>query len=264
MIDTAPRINRSTNRLTTGEGHVARHGDVRRVRKVFVGCPATRPLRGQPPAQKSPRRMHSSFRAPSSFRRRPEPRAKQTPSFPRTRESRVKQTSPLKHRRSPEPTRQPRRSETVRNRLTRKPPTKPLPPPTAEAQTQEPRNRKQKERGPKPPIKRAQPRHSRARGNPEKSNPCRIERRRRSPLSRWAGEGRGEGNRGGQTGGGPQQPATQPKTNPPTTQQQNPKNPRSDKQPKPILPPPSHPNPKSDILSHSRSQDQDRRTNSCI
>ena len=48
-----------TARSTTSEGHVARYGDVRRVRKVFVGCPAFRPLRGQSPTR-------------TSFRRRPE------------------------------------------------------------------------------------------------------------------------------------------------------------------------------------------------
>ena len=93
-----------TNRLTTGEGHVVRHGDVRRVRKVIVDCPASRTLRGQPPAHSSSRYVH--------------------------------------------------RTETVRNRLIRKPTTKPLPKPKAEAQTQEPKNRKNQER-PKGPTKRA-------------------------------------------------------------------------------------------------------------
>ena len=112
VIDTAPKINRltkrlinrTTDRLTTGEGHVVRYGDVRRVRKVIVDCSASRPLRGQSPVHNSSRYVH--------------------------------------------------RTETVRNRLIRKPTTKPLPQPVAEAQTQEPRNRQGKE-GPKPPIKRA-------------------------------------------------------------------------------------------------------------
>ena len=57
MIDTVPTTKRLTNRSTAGEGHVVRHGDVRRVRKVIVGCPASRTLRGQPPAQTSSRYM---------------------------------------------------------------------------------------------------------------------------------------------------------------------------------------------------------------
>ncbi len=112
MIDTAQIFNRTTDRLTTGEGHVVRHGDVRRVRKVFVGSPASRTLRGQPPVQTSLRRRHASFRTPPSFRRRPEPMG------------------------------QLRRTETVRNRLTQKPTTKPLPQPVAKAQTQEPQRKK--------------------------------------------------------------------------------------------------------------------------
>ena len=96
MIDTAPIVNRltkrSTNRSTAGEGHVARHGDVRRVRKVIVGCPASRTLRGQTPVHNSSRYM--------------------------------------------------RRTETVRNRLTQNPTTKPLSLKTAEAQTQDPSRKK--------------------------------------------------------------------------------------------------------------------------
>ena len=109
MIDTAPKINKLTKRLTEGEGHVVRHGDVRRVRKVIVDSPTSRTLRGQSPAQTS---------------------------FPRTRESMG----------------QLRRTETVRNRLTQKPTTKPLPFKTAEAQTQEPRNRQSKKRGQSPQL----------------------------------------------------------------------------------------------------------------
>ena len=99
-LESKPVID--TARSTAGEGHVVRYGDVRRVRKVYVGCPASRTLRGQPPAHNSSRYV--------------------------------------------------RRTETVRNRLTRKPTTKPLPPKTAEAQTQEPRNRKNKKRGQSPQL----------------------------------------------------------------------------------------------------------------
>ena len=89
-----------TARSTAGEGHVACHGDVRRVRKVHVDSPTSRTLRGQTPAQTSSRYM--------------------------------------------------RRTETVRNRLTQKPTTKPLPQPVAKAQTQEPRNRRRNVRGQSP------------------------------------------------------------------------------------------------------------------
>ena len=46
-LESKPVID--TAALTNGEGHVVRYGNVRRVRKVIVGCPATRPLRGQSP-----------------------------------------------------------------------------------------------------------------------------------------------------------------------------------------------------------------------
>ncbi len=118
MIDTAQKINRSTNRSTAGEGHVVRYGDVRRVRKVIVGCPASRTLRGQPPAQTS---------------------------FPRTRES----------------IRQPRRTETVRNRLTQKPTTKPLPKIPGRGANPRTEKSEKQTKGPKPPTKRAHYRYSR-------------------------------------------------------------------------------------------------------
>ncbi len=80
-LESKPVID--TTQFTMGEGHVVRYGNVRRVRKVFVGCPATRPLRGQSPTR-------------TSFRRRPEPMG------------------------------QPRRPQSVGNRLVPNP-TKPLP-----------------------------------------------------------------------------------------------------------------------------------------
>ena len=93
-----------TTRSTKSEGHVARYGDVRRVRKVFVGCPASRPLRGQSPARMSFPRNIRSFRPPSSFRRRPESKGGAGGSMG-----------------------QQRRSETVGNRLIQTNPTRPLP-----------------------------------------------------------------------------------------------------------------------------------------
>ena len=65
-LESKPVIDTAAS--TSGEGHVARYGNVRRVRKVFVGCPATRPLRGQSPTR-------TSFpRHTTSFRRKPEPK----------------------------------------------------------------------------------------------------------------------------------------------------------------------------------------------
>ena len=181
MIDTAPKTKRSTNRLTnrstTGEGHVVRHGDVRRVRKVHVDSPTSRTLRGQPPAQTSSRYM--------------------------------------------------RRTETVRNRLTQKQTTKPLPLSVAKAQTQEPRNQKDKKT-----------RTTTARAYKRVYNPSsnskhiyRLYRKpaagrfpaRTFPLSRWAGEGRGEGE--GRCGAR-RTPPTNNATQKPTPQTTNNKIPR--------------------------------------
>ena len=146
MIDTAQITNRSTKRSTAGEGHVVRHGDVRRVRKVHVDCSASRPLRGQSPVHNSSRYVH--------------------------------------------------RTETVRNRLIRKPTTKPLPQPVAEAQTQEPRNRQGKE-GLKPPIKRAKHVIPAKAGIQRKANLAAWSAKGASPSPpkrpSTAGEGRGEG-----------------------------------------------------------------------
>ena len=44
-----------TNTLTSVEGHVLRLGGVRRTRKIFVGCPAIRPIRDQSPGIRNPR-----------------------------------------------------------------------------------------------------------------------------------------------------------------------------------------------------------------
>ncbi len=168
MIDTAPQTNRLTNRSTAGEGHVVRHGDVRRVRKVIVGCPASRTLRGQPPAHNSSRYV--------------------------------------------------RRTETVRYRLIRKTPTKPLPQPVAKAQTQEPQRKKTRTTtaraltrvyNPNPSFPRHPTSFPRKRESREKQTlPHRAPQV--LPLSRSAGEGQGEGNRGGQTGGAPQTTKTHP------------------------------------------------------
>ncbi len=137
MIDTAQitkrLINRTTDRLTTGEGNVVRYGDVRRVRKVHVDCSASRPLRGQSPAHNSSRYV--------------------------------------------------RRTETVRNRLIRKPTTKPLPQPVAKAQTQEPQRKKPRNTTARASkrVYNPNPSFPRTRES-EKSKPCRIERHRRSPA----------------------------------------------------------------------------------
>ena len=44
-----------TNTLTSVEGHVLRLGGVRRTRKIFVGCPAIRPIWDQSPGIRNPR-----------------------------------------------------------------------------------------------------------------------------------------------------------------------------------------------------------------
>ena len=44
-----------TNTLTSVEGHVLRLGGVLRTRKIFVGCPAIRPIRDQSPGIRNPR-----------------------------------------------------------------------------------------------------------------------------------------------------------------------------------------------------------------
>ena len=44
-----------TASLTRCEGHVLRLGGVRRTRKIFVGCPAIRPIRDQSPGIRNPR-----------------------------------------------------------------------------------------------------------------------------------------------------------------------------------------------------------------
>ena len=44
-----------TASLTRCEGHVLRLGDVRRTRKIFVGCPAIRPIWDQSPGIRNPR-----------------------------------------------------------------------------------------------------------------------------------------------------------------------------------------------------------------
>ncbi len=122
-----------TAALTIGEGHVVRYGNVRRVRKVFVGCPATRPLRGQ-----APTRTSFPLHLPS-FRR----------SLPRT---------PI---RGPEPKSgvggsmgQPRRSETAGNRLIQTNPIKPLPKTLGRGANPRTEKSERDRKAPKGPIKR--------------------------------------------------------------------------------------------------------------
>ncbi len=195
-----------TARSTAGEGHVARHGDVRRVRKVHVDCSASRTLRGQPPAQTSSRRRHSSF--PRELLVIPAHAGTQSKAnlvIPADAGIQGKANLAAETPRKREPIRQLRRTETVGNRLTQKPTTKPLPKPKAEAQTQEPSRKKTRNTTARALTRvydpnsssPTSPRHSRERGKPEKSKPCRIERRRRfpSPPKRpsTAEEGQGEG-----------------------------------------------------------------------
>ena len=111
-----------TTTLTSGEGHVVDCGDSQRVRKIFAGCPATVPFRGQSPLHS----LSGIVQRPRSVGNRPithyglrslrrtaaeaqiQDRSRQKtglntvpgfsrvyPSFPRTREPREKQSTPL-------------------------------------------------------------------------------------------------------------------------------------------------------------------------
>ena len=111
-----------TTTLTSGEGHVVDCGDSQRVRKIFAGCPATVPFRGQSALHS----LSGIVQRPRSVGNRPithyglrslrrtaaeaqiQDRSRQKtglntvpgfsrvyPSFPRTREPREKQSTPL-------------------------------------------------------------------------------------------------------------------------------------------------------------------------
>ena len=112
-----------TNTLTSVEGHVLRLGGVLRTRKIFVGCPAIRPIRDQSPGIRNPRLetvgnrlypLHGQkclcrFAAEAQIQDRSRaktgpntapgfprvfPSFPQGPSFPRRREPRKKQSTP--------------------------------------------------------------------------------------------------------------------------------------------------------------------------
>ena len=145
-----------TASLTRCEGHVLRLGGVLRTRKIFVGCPAIRPIRDQSPGIRNPRLetvgnrlypLHDQislrcFAAEANFTDRSRTKTglntapgflrvsqsfpRTPPSFPRRREPTEKQSTPFTPFREAKGAREPKRPQTDSGGCPQSPPRTPI------------------------------------------------------------------------------------------------------------------------------------------